>query len=140
MKMQHFEMESTVFERKWFLLHSFVKKSFFTFFYSYFYSYFGVYLPVCNRQHGTFLYGRTHISILCIKFRKQYTFVECENGHSSEASVVFIWKENGFLHLLQTIFYILSATKKISYSTQNIRKSDKKKSVAKLHCHTSGVI
>ena len=26
-----------------------------------FFSYFGLYLPFCDRQHGTFLYGRTHI-------------------------------------------------------------------------------
>ena len=56
--MQHFDMESTVYERGSLLSH-FRQKVIFDIFD--FFPHFGLYLPFCDRQHGTFLYGRTHI-------------------------------------------------------------------------------
>ena len=43
-----------------------------------FFPYFGLYLPFCDRQHGTFLYGRTHIikSIKCKKWWKKWKMLK----------------------------------------------------------------
>ena len=56
---QHFDMESTVFERGGYLLYISIKKSFSTFLT--FFPILGLYLPFYDRQHGTFLCGRKHI-------------------------------------------------------------------------------
>ena len=54
--MQHFDMESTVFERGESLLYISVKKLFLAFSPILAYRY----LPINDRKYGTFLYGRTH--------------------------------------------------------------------------------
>ena len=57
--MQHFDMESTVFGGGVVSTIHFCQKVIFDIFD--FFSHFGLYLPFCDRQHGTFLYGHTHI-------------------------------------------------------------------------------
>ena len=40
-----------------------------------FFSYFTLYRPFCNRQHGTFLHGRTHIIDHTLLFEPAQVFI-----------------------------------------------------------------
>ena len=66
-----------------------------------FFPYFGLYLPFCDRQHGTFLYGRTHMNLnfRCLNYSAGYTLCVYHRESLIHDDAWIVSRHRGLVHI-----------------------------------------